>query len=101
MCVLEKERETEYHSTGAWAFKRLLRYEGAERQSVCVYPHLFIQSFFLSSASLRTIMQGKAPSRLRVVLMVVKGAGSLGQEGHCVGDANRCMNGHTQTQEKQ
>ena len=32
MCVIEKERETEYHSTGAWSFKWLLKYEGEERK---------------------------------------------------------------------
>lgn len=57
------------------------RKEGGKNswQSVCVsIPRLFIQSliglsFILLQPSVRTIKQGKAPSRLRVVMMMVVG----------------------------
>lgn len=45
--------------------------------------------FHSPPASVRTIRQGKAPSRLRVLLMVVKRWWVTGTRGHCVGDANR------------
>lgn len=60
---------------------------------VFVYARLFYSliglSFIVAPASVRTVMQGKAPSRLRVVLMMVKRWWVTGTRGHCVGDASR------------
>lgn len=109
MCVLgkkEKKRETEYHSTGACSFKRLLRYEegGGKRDRwrencmcVCVYLwgcKLFILFYLvihtlsppsllllLSSGSVRTITQGESPFSPQGGADGGKRGGSLGQGG--------------------
>lgn len=108
MCVLER-KETERPNTTAQVPSLLngcssmkgRRKEGGEnsRQSVCVsvLPSSFYSVthrplFHSPPAPVRTMMQGKAPSRLRVVLMMVMGQRDKGATVPV--DAGRCADAH-------